>query len=70
MMRTFHYLACLVILGGILAGCMNPEKASGEKGLAIGKVAPEVEGQDADGLRLKLSGLRGQVVLLDFWKSS
>lgn len=35
--------------------------------LAVGKVAPEIEGQDQDGKKLKLSDYRGKVVLLDFW---
>jgi hypothetical protein len=35
--------------------------------LAVGKVAPEIEGQDQDGKKFKLSDYRGKVVLLDFW---
>ena len=35
--------------------------------LAVGKTAPEVEGQDQDGQKFKLSDYRGKVVLLDFW---
>ncbi len=35
--------------------------------LSIGKVAPEIEGEDIDGKRMKLSDYRGKVVLLDFW---
>jgi hypothetical protein len=35
--------------------------------LSIGKEAPEVEGEDADGKKFKLSDYRGKVVLLDFW---
>ena len=35
--------------------------------LAIGKVAPEIEGEDVDGKRFKLSDFRGKVVVLDFW---
>jgi hypothetical protein len=35
--------------------------------LAIGKVAPEIEGQDVDGKKFKLSDYRGKVVVLDFW---
>jgi len=35
--------------------------------LTIGKVAPEIEGEDIDGKRFKLSEYRGQVVVLDFW---
>jgi hypothetical protein len=35
--------------------------------LAIGKMAPEIEGEDVDGNPFKLSDYRGKVVLLDFW---
>ncbi len=37
------------------------------RSLAIGKVAPDVEGQDIDGKSFKLSEYRGKVVVLDFW---
>jgi len=33
----------------------------------IGEQAPEIEGEDADGQRFKLSDYRGKVVVLDFW---
>jgi hypothetical protein len=35
--------------------------------LSIGKVAPEIEGEDLDGISFKLSDYRGKVVVLDFW---
>jgi hypothetical protein len=37
--------------------------------LAIGKEAPEIEGEDGDGKKFKLSDYRGKVVALDFWAS-
>jgi len=37
------------------------------RNLAIGKTAPEIEGQDVDGVAFKLSDYRGKVVMLDFW---
>jgi hypothetical protein len=37
------------------------------RNLDIGKVAPDIEGEDQDGQRFKLSDYRGKVVLLDFW---
>jgi hypothetical protein len=37
------------------------------RNLAIGKVPPEIEGEDIDGKKFKLSDYRGKVVLLDFW---
>jgi hypothetical protein len=38
--------------------------------LQVGKEAPDIEGQDQDGKRFKLSDYRGKVVLLDFWSES
>lgn len=35
--------------------------------LSIGKVAPDIEGDDIDGVSFKLSDYRGKVVVLDFW---
>jgi hypothetical protein len=35
--------------------------------LSVGKVAPEIEGQDQNGANFKLSDYRGKIVLLDFW---
>ncbi len=37
------------------------------KNLTVGKVAPEIEGEDVDGRKFRLSDYRGQVVLLSFW---
>lgn len=39
----------------------------GLRHLAVGKMAPDIEGTDQDGVRFKLSDYRGKVVLLDFW---
>lgn len=35
--------------------------------LSIGKVAPDIEGEDFDGESFKLSDYRGKIVMLDFW---
>jgi hypothetical protein len=35
--------------------------------IVVGKPAPEIEGEDIDGKRFKLSDYRGKVILLDFW---
>lgn len=37
--------------------------------LGVGKVAPELEGEDLDGVKFRLSDYRGKVVLLSFWAS-
>jgi hypothetical protein len=39
----------------------------GIRQLSVGNVAPDIEGEDQDGKRFKLSDYRGKVVLLDFW---
>ncbi|HEV3205118.1 MAG TPA: hypothetical protein VGY77_12070 [Gemmataceae bacterium] len=37
------------------------------RNLSVGKVVPEIEGEDMDGKKIKLSDYRGKVVMLDFW---
>jgi hypothetical protein len=37
------------------------------RSLAIGRVAPEIEGEDVEGKKFKLSDYRGKVVVIDFW---
>lgn len=37
------------------------------KSLAVGKLVPELEAKDTDGIPFKLSDYRGKVVLLHFW---
>ena len=37
------------------------------KYLGVGKVAPDIEGEDIAGVPFKLSDYRGKVVMLDFW---
>ncbi|MFT3879687.1 MAG: redoxin domain-containing protein [Gemmatales bacterium] len=37
------------------------------RNLQIGKVVPEIEGEDVDGKKFKISDYRGKVVMLDFW---
>lgn len=39
------------------------------RNLSVGKVAPNIEGDDSAGKKLKLSDYRGKVVVLDFWAS-
>jgi hypothetical protein len=42
-------------------------QAGAPENLAIGREAPEIEGNDVDGVAFKLSDYRGKVVVLDFW---
>ena len=44
-----------------------PGTAVAGSDLLPGKPAPEIQGQDADGAKFKLSDYRGKVVLIDFW---
>jgi hypothetical protein len=37
------------------------------RNLAIGKTVPEIEAEDTDGKKFKLSDYRGKVVMIDFW---
>jgi hypothetical protein len=37
------------------------------RNLVVGKVAPDIAGEDVDGKKFKLSEYRGKVVVLDFW---
>src|SRR5262249_16033396 len=37
------------------------------RNLSVGKEAPDIDGEDQDGKRFRLSDYRGKVVLLDFW---
>jgi hypothetical protein len=38
--------------------------------LSVGMKAPEIDGEDQDGKKFKLSDYKGKVVLLDFWSQS
>lgn len=37
------------------------------RNLGIGKTAPEITGEDIDGVKFKLTDYRGKVVVIDFW---
>jgi hypothetical protein len=56
-----------------LYGChlFPPHKDAADGRLAqgprLGEVAPDIVGEDLDGLPLRLSDYRGKVVAVDFW---
>lgn len=59
-------------LGKLAADMLNlievrKEAARIKEQLQVGKVAPDIEGQDTDGVEFKLSDYRGKVVMLSFW---
>jgi hypothetical protein len=52
--------------GASLVDAINAPKFEKEH-LVVGKTVPDIEGEDIDGKKFKLSDYRGKVVLLDFW---
>ena len=44
-----------------------PDAGPSGPGPRVGQEAPEIIGEDINGVPFKLSDYRGQVVLLDFW---
>jgi hypothetical protein len=46
---------------------IGPGPQAPKGAIVVGQPAPEIEAEDLDGKRFKLSDYRGKVVLLDFW---
>lgn len=63
-------LQMLLVVSFVLPGCkwpsLRPPAPSCHDPL-VGQAAPEIAGEDIDGIPMRLSDYRGQVVLLDFW---
>jgi hypothetical protein len=55
------------LLGGDTVAERAKAELFGIRRLSAGKEAPDIEGEDQDSKRFKLSDYRGKVVLLDFW---
>ncbi len=53
--------------GSTTLGEAAKERLYALRNLSVGRLAPEIDGEDLTGKRLKLSDYRGQVVVLDFW---
>ena len=70
-MRTVWQTTAVLIGGAILAGCnCGPwlaKKTVPCAKVVLGQLAPEIEGEDIEGAKFKLSDYRGKVVMLDFW---
>lgn len=67
-MKTFKKFKASITLGLIIlitAGFMIKQ----ETGLNIGQKAPDLVFNNPDGKEIKLSSLKGKVVLIDFWAS-
>jgi cytochrome oxidase Cu insertion factor (SCO1/SenC/PrrC family) len=45
----------------------DSQATDAEVGFEVGNRAPEITGEDIDGVSFKLSDYRGKVVVLDFW---
>jgi thiol-disulfide isomerase/thioredoxin len=56
-----------ITLGQTTLGEAAREKLYELRHLTVGRVAPEIDGEDLAGKRFKLSDYRGKVVVLDFW---
>lgn len=74
--RRMRPLVCLAhVLFGLaftMQGCGREQPAplpgkSASQDPRVGKPAPDIEGEDVDGVPFKLSDYRGKVVLIDFW---
>jgi thiol-disulfide isomerase/thioredoxin len=53
--------------GGITFGDLAKSALFEIKNLSVGKIAPDIAGEDLDGAPFKLSDYRGKVVMLSFW---
>lgn len=60
-------LASLSFIGLAFASDFNSDSAAAQKAPGIGDPAPDIEMKDPNGKVRKLSELKGQMVLLDFW---
>src|SRR5262249_45035233 len=56
-----------ITLGQTTLGEAAKEKLYELRHLTVGRTAPEIDGEDLDGQRFKVSDYRGKVVVLDFW---
>lgn len=63
------YAATVIERGGakVALGDLADRELFALRHLQHGKPAPEIAGEDIDGVKFKLSDYRGKVVLLDFW---
>ncbi len=64
----FAVLTCLAIgCGSWNSQGTAPARPGVDAPIIVGQPAPEIEGEDVDGVAFKLSDYRGKVVMLDFW---
>ena len=63
--RTSGVLASMLMF--LVTAALAAAAPHNPRDLEIGKVAPDIQGEDVDGKAFKLSDYRGKVVVLDFW---
>lgn len=61
--------AGIFVVGGAVVSAQKSSQSGTPIGLEIGQQAPELEFNTPEGKALKLSSLRGNYVLIDFWAS-
>ncbi len=66
-MRRLLFLSALTTMAMVLVGANTRALAHDPTALEIGKEAPDIEGEDIDGVPFRLSDYRGKIVVLDFW---
>ncbi|MDX9881736.1 MAG: TlpA disulfide reductase family protein [Prolixibacteraceae bacterium] len=67
---VLFFILAVGVGSGVYAGNNVAAKTGGAKiGLNVGNKAPEINEKGINGEYLKLSSLRGKVVLIDFWAS-
>jgi hypothetical protein len=59
--------AALLLVGAATAYFLQSGSSGPDGGFPVGETAPEIKGEDIDGIRFNLSDYRGKVVVLDFW---
>ena len=56
-----------ILLSFLIACIIFPNTYAQKIGLNKGDIAPELSYQNPNGKEMKLSNLRGKIVLIDFW---
>lgn len=63
--KLFNSIGAILLLSFIASNPVLGQK----EGIEIGQMAPEIKMKSPNGKSIKLSDLRGQMVLIDFWAS-
>ncbi len=65
-LQTWGPILMLAAGAAFLVGCGRSQTPARPR-VQVGQPAPEIDGEDLNGQRFKLSDYRGKVVLLSFW---